>query len=101
MNQTEEIIQLIVDYHELKQFYVDALDKFSGPVSDEFPPDGDIPGWRARYNVLAVQKPFYKLFLQVCGDGLSGGQKRAKEFLNRYAALRRRLAGCGKKRLPR
>jgi DNA-binding transcriptional regulator YiaG len=90
-----ELIQLIVDYHQLKEFYEKSLKECPGPVPDTLPEDSDTEGWRARYNVLAIRKPFYNPFLTTLGK-VAPGQRHAMKFRTQFTEITRRVDDyCG------
>jgi|SRR5579864_4683529 len=88
---TGELVAVIIDYHKARGYYADAFRTRSHPVPDKLPEETNTAEWRARYDVLAVQKPFYGPFLQILFGGPSEGQKLAMEFRTKYAEARRRL----------
>lgn len=64
---------LIVEYHQVRAFYADAVRLFPGPVPEELTKDRDIDKdkvierLRSRNEVLAVHNPFSDVFVhQVC-----------------------------------
>jgi hypothetical protein len=87
----EELIAIIIDYHGLREGYADALRPRSQPVSAAFPEASNIAAWRARHDVLAVQKPFYPTFCEPQEGTYSEGQEFAMEFCSGYNRVRRRL----------
>jgi len=86
-----ELVAIITEYHDLRQVYAEALRFRSQPVSDQLPDDSNVAAWRARHDVLAVQKPFLPTFCERRGNTYSEGQELAMEFRSRYAIARRRL----------